>query len=85
MGKKKGFMHIVEVLLIIVLVFFVFTQFASIPSISDEWSRTKLSTLAGDALKTLEAKGVDWFNGTQIENTLRPNAGDSAQNVLRRT
>jgi hypothetical protein len=79
---KKGFMHIVEVLLVIVLVFFVFTQFSTIPSISGEWPRTKLSVLAGDAIKTLEAKGVDWFNGTQIENALRPNPGDPAQNVL---
>ena len=66
----KGFMHIVEVLLIVLLVFFVFSQFASIPRISDDWSRTKLSLMGSDVLRALEMKGTDWFDKTEVEYEL---------------
>jgi hypothetical protein len=62
----KGFMHVVEILLVIVLVFFVFMQFASIPSISGDWTKTKLSLMGSDVLRTFEKKGVDWFNETSL-------------------
>jgi hypothetical protein len=62
----KGFMHIVEIVLIAILVFFVFGQFASIPSISGDWSEIKLSLMAKDLLQTFDKKGIDWFNGTSL-------------------
>jgi hypothetical protein len=62
----KGFMHVVEILLIAILVFFVFTQFASIPSISGDWTDIKLSLMAKDLLNTFDKKGVDWFNATSL-------------------
>ncbi|UCC91658.1 MAG: hypothetical protein JSV39_00060, partial [Candidatus Aenigmatarchaeota archaeon] len=66
----KGFMHVVEILLVVLLVFFVFTQFASIPSISDDWSRTKLSLIGSDVLRALERRGVDWFDKAELEYEL---------------
>lgn len=63
----KGFMHVVEILLVIMIVFFVFTQFASIPRIADDWSRVKLSLIGEDALRILERRGVDWFNREGVE------------------
>ncbi len=71
----KGFMHVVEILLVAVLLFVVFAQFAAIPSISDEWPGIKLQLMADDVLAALDAKGVDWFNATEIEqefNTTLP-------------
>jgi len=70
MGKKKGFMHIVEVMLVVVLVFFAFSQFSSIPDTGGEWPKTKLTLLASDSLKMLDAKGIDWFNGTALAKAL---------------
>lgn len=64
----KGFMHIVEILLVIVLLFIVFTQFATIPSISGDAPKTKLNLISKDILKAFEKKGVDWFNRTELEN-----------------
>jgi hypothetical protein len=67
---KKGFMHVVEIILVAILVFFVFTQFSSIPSVSTEWSDTKLSVLGDDILSSLESKGIDWFSRTEVQNEL---------------
>ncbi len=66
----KGFMHVVEILLVVLLVFFVFTQFAGIPRISDDWSVTKLSLIGSDALRALESRGVDWFDKAELEYEL---------------
>ncbi len=70
MAKMKGFMHIVEILLIIVLLFFVFSQFASIPGPATDWQKTKLGMMADDALRALDAKGIDWFNKTEVDAEL---------------
>lgn len=66
----KGFMHIVEILLIALLLFFVFTQFATIPGISDDWTRTKLDLIGKDALNILKHKNVDWFNRQELDSEL---------------
>ena len=63
-------MHVVEIILIVLLLFFVFTQFSSIPTNQIEWSRIKLGILGDDVLKVLNLKGVDWFNRTSIEREL---------------
>jgi hypothetical protein len=63
----KGFMHVVEILLVIVLVFLAFAEFAAIPTISEEWSKTKLQIMANDVLRAFEAKGVDWFDRAALE------------------
>ncbi len=73
----KGFMHIVEILLIVVLVFLVFTSFANIPRISDDWSRTKLNLIGGDVLKAFERKGVNWFNETELETEFNKTLPDN--------
>ncbi len=73
----KGFMHVVEILLAVMLLFFVFTQFASIPAARDDWSRVKLSLLANDILQSLEKRGVNWFNGTEMESELNTTLPDN--------
>ncbi|MEE9323457.1 MAG: hypothetical protein V3U72_02835 [Candidatus Aenigmarchaeota archaeon] len=66
----KGFIHVVEILLVVLLVFFVFAQFASIPRVSDDWAKIKLGLTGDDVLKALERKGVDWFNRTELGDEL---------------
>jgi len=70
MRKMKGFMHVVEILLIIVLLFFVFSQFASIPGPATDWQKTKLGMMADDALRALDARGIDWFNRSEVDAEL---------------
>jgi len=64
----KGFMHIVEILLVVVLVFMVFAQFSSIPRISTEWSDVKLKLMGSDLLSSMEMQGVDWFNESELRD-----------------
>ncbi|MCK5022893.1 MAG: hypothetical protein KAS04_01835 [Candidatus Aenigmarchaeota archaeon] len=66
----KGFMHIVEILLVALLVFMAFTQFSTIPNVSENWSNVKLSIMANDILRALDAKGVDWMNKTELSTEL---------------
>jgi hypothetical protein len=85
----KGFMHIVEILMVVVLLFLVFAQFAAIPDISGDWPETKLSLMAYDILTTFEKKDVSWFNQSSLakefNNTLPANVIYSVtlQNVLK--
>jgi len=62
----KGFMHIVEILLVVILIFFAFMQFTKIPSVGEDWSKIKLSVTGNDMLKALEKKNVNWFDETLI-------------------
>ncbi len=64
----KGFMHVVEVLLVIMLVFLVFVQFSSIPRISTEWSDVKIKLAGSDMISSLELQGVDWFNESEVRD-----------------
>lgn len=66
----KGFMHIVEILLVALTIFIVFTQFSTIPETGGDWPRTKLSIFADDVLSTLDKKGVNWFNSTELEDEM---------------
>jgi|GEM_PF-1317450 len=62
----KGFMHIVEIMLVVILIFFVFAQFSSIPRISTEWSDVKLKLMGSDLLSSLELQGTDWFSESEL-------------------
>jgi hypothetical protein len=73
----KGFMHVVEILLVIVLVFVAFAQFSGIPSMSSDSASTKLHILADDSLRAIDAKGVDWFNGTAVANEFNRTLGEN--------
>jgi len=66
MKRMKGFMHIVEILMVVVLLFLVFAQFAAIPGISGDWAETKLGLMAHDILTTFEKKDVSWFNQSSL-------------------
>jgi hypothetical protein len=71
MQKLKGFMHVVEIILVVLLAFFVFIQFSSIPKISTDWPKSKLNLLARDMIFSMDRKNVNWFNETEVENYLK--------------
>jgi hypothetical protein len=69
---RKGFLHVVEALIVIMLVFVVLSQFYSIPRTQHTWSTTKLRIMGQDLLYTLDEKGVDWFDAGAVDAALSP-------------
>ena len=67
---RKGILHIVESLIVILLVFVILSQFYSIPRPQHAWSESKLRIMAQDLLYVLEESGVDWYSASDIENKL---------------
>lgn len=67
---KKGFLHIAEVIIVAILVFVIISQFYNIPKPSNEWSRTKLTVITQDLIASMEEIGVDWFDPTEVNDTL---------------
>jgi len=64
---KKGFLHIIEILLVTLLMFIVISQFTYIPSIRSNWPRTKLYLQGNDIILSLDKKGIDWSNASRVQ------------------
>jgi len=62
----RGFLHISEAIIVIMLVFVMIFQFASIPGMRINWEKSKLVLMSHDILYSLDRSGVDWFNSTEI-------------------
>ncbi|MBN1896311.1 MAG: hypothetical protein JW789_01105 [Candidatus Aenigmarchaeota archaeon] len=67
---KKGFFHMAEVIIVSILVFAILSQFYNIPKPKPEWSSTKLGMTAYDLISSMEEKGMDWFDFTEVNHTL---------------
>ncbi len=67
---KKGFMHIIEIVLVTLLLFFIFSQFIYIPRTTSNWSETKLRLTANDILSVLESSDVDWFDANKVKEAI---------------
>ena len=67
---KKGFMRLVEVIVITLVALVVIVQFSCIPKIKSDWERTELMLQARDLLFSLDSKGIDWFNSTRVEKEM---------------
>ncbi len=66
----KGFLHIVEVIIVAMLVFVILSQFYSIPKADPSWGTPKLTVMSQDLLYTLDASGVDWSDAAEVNHTL---------------
>ncbi len=66
----KGFLHIVEIVIAGILVFIIAVQFMAISLPEFDWQRTKLMLLGNDILFTLDKKGIDWFNSTEVDSEI---------------
>ncbi|MEM7815507.1 MAG: hypothetical protein QXN71_00095 [Candidatus Aenigmatarchaeota archaeon] len=67
---RKGFMRIVEIVIVTMLAFAVLVQFYQIPKQETEWEKLKLSLQANDIILSLDKKGVDWFNYTEVDKVI---------------
>ncbi|UCD02997.1 MAG: hypothetical protein JSV63_04420 [Candidatus Aenigmatarchaeota archaeon] len=67
---RKGFLHVVESVIVILLVFVVLSQFYSIPRPQHAWAENKLRIMTHDMIYVLEEMDVDWFDADDINDTL---------------
>ncbi|RLJ07915.1 MAG: hypothetical protein DRP16_02490 [Candidatus Aenigmatarchaeota archaeon] len=67
---KKGFIYIVEIIVIGLFVFVAMLQFTYLPYIDSSWEYTKLKMQANDLVFFLEKNRTDWFNSTQVSSVL---------------
>jgi len=65
----KGFIHIVEIVIISLVMFLVVTQFSSIPQLKSEWPKTRLMLQGNDLLFSLDKTGIGWLNSTEVEDS----------------
>ncbi len=75
--KQKGFINIVEIIIIAIVLFIIVVQFGSVPLPIKDWSRVKLNLQASDALFTLDKMGVNWFDANQVSGNLSALFNDS--------
>jgi len=67
---KKGFWHIIEILVVIVVVFFLLVQLAYIKEPESGIGDAKLVVQARDVLYSLDRQGIDWFNKSDVSMKL---------------
>lgn len=67
---RKGFLHVVEIIIVGLMAFLVLAQFSYVPKQAADWDGMKLSTQANDVLFSLDRKGVDWFNSTEVDKAM---------------
>ncbi len=66
----KGFIHILEIMIVALVIFLVMALFAYIPRIETDWARTRLILYGNDLFFSLDSKGVDWLNKTQVNDSI---------------
>jgi hypothetical protein len=68
---KKGFLHVVEVIIVALLIFVILAQFYSIPSADYSWERSKLIAMSQDLLYTMDELDVDWLNASEVADMIK--------------
>jgi len=69
-ASRKGFIHVVEIVIIVLAVFVVLFQFIGIPSVNTKWSEAKLNVIGNDLLFALDGMGIDWTDRNEVESVL---------------
>jgi len=67
---RKGFLHIVEALIVIMLVFMVLSNFYTIPRPEESWTTAKLTAMSQDLLYSMDENGVNWTDFNDVNSTL---------------
>ncbi len=68
--RRRGFLHILEIIIVVLVAFALFVQFAVLPQVKNEWTEPRLSLLAEDVLRTLDLQGLNWFNSTAVSGNV---------------
>ncbi len=67
---RKGFIHIIEVIVITLVVFVLVFQFSTLPTIQTDWQAHELKLQAYDILSLLDAKGIDWLSPADVSRNM---------------
>ncbi len=70
MGKRKGFIHLIEIIFISIVVLLLLNQFTVIPPARSSWDREKLALIGSDLLFSLDMTGIDWFDRGQVSASI---------------
>jgi hypothetical protein len=73
---RKGFLHVVEIIIVSAMVLLIL-QLAYAPKQAVDWQSLDLYTQANDVLFSLDRKGVDWFNSTEVNDVLSSSFSNS--------
>ena len=76
-SNLKGFIHIVEIVIITLVMFILVIQFSSIPGAKQDWDKTKLSLRGNDLLYSLDAAGINWLDADEVDQALSQALGGS--------
>ncbi|HLD78005.1 MAG TPA: hypothetical protein VJB16_03160, partial [archaeon] len=68
--KRRGFLHILEIIIVVLVAFALFVQFAILPQVKNEWTQPRLTLLAVDMLRTLDLQGINWFNSSAVSGNV---------------
>ena len=67
---KKGFLHIVEIIIVSLLMFLVISQFTYIPRLESDWSGTKLYLQGNDLISVMDKDGTDWIDILEVTSKI---------------
>ena len=67
---KRGFLHVIEIVIITLVMFVVILQFTYIPGIPMNYDKTKLIIRGKDILFSLDEKGVNWLNKSSVQEEI---------------
>jgi len=62
----KGFVQIIEIIVVSLMMFVIFSQFAVMPKINNDWSETKKYMKSRDMAAVLNSIDVDWSNSQEV-------------------
>lgn len=62
----KGFLHISEIIIMIMLIFVMLFQFSTIPKMRMQWERPKLTLMSQDFINVMDRSGIDWLDADDV-------------------
>jgi hypothetical protein len=67
---KKGFLHVVEIVIVSLVMFIIISQFSALPKVNSNWPGTKLFLQANDIIYALDSKGVNWLDSKSVSREI---------------
>jgi len=67
---KKGFIHLLELIIIVMLLFGILYQLSIMQNPNIEWEKIKLKAMAYDIVYSMQKMGVDWNDKYDVEQKL---------------
>ena len=67
---KKGFLHIVEIIIVSLLMFLVISQFSFIPRVQSDWSQSKLYLMGSDLIAMLDINETNWLDEEEVKTKI---------------